>query len=78
MGSFDLMLFILGFLVVVIGSIYAYRVGRRSNSSQTSEMDSAISEKVQDHYVLRNPVFLAYIIALSLALIFIAYMALAS
>ncbi|MCA1319049.1 hypothetical protein LC085_03920 [Bacillus tianshenii] len=76
MGSFDLMLGVIALLIVVGGFIYTYRVGRRSNSSQGGEMDSVISEKVQDHYVLRNPIFLAYLVAAVLILIFIGYAAL--
>jgi hypothetical protein len=76
MGTFDLMLGVIALLIIVGGLFYTYRVGRRSNSSQSGEMDSAISEKVQDHYILRNPVFLAYLVAGILVLIYIGYAAL--
>lgn len=76
MGTFDLMLGIIALLIIVGALFYTSRIGKRANSSQSPEVDSAISEKVQDHYVLRNPIFVAYFVAAVLVLIYIGYAAL--
>ncbi|WP_223700420.1 hypothetical protein [Sutcliffiella deserti] len=78
MGPLDLILAIVALLVIVAGLFYTYMVGRQSNAKQSSEMDTAINEKVQEHYVLRNPVFLAYLIAAVLVILYIAYIAMSS
>ncbi|ART76152.1 hypothetical protein B4U37_08915 [Sutcliffiella horikoshii] len=72
MGSFDFILLIVALLILAGGMIYTYKVGRQS-STQSANQDSSIDEKVQDHYVLRNPVFLTYLIAAVLVLSYIVY-----
>ncbi|CAG9619911.1 hypothetical protein [Sutcliffiella rhizosphaerae] len=75
MGSFDFILAVLALIIVVGAMGYTYRIGRQSNT-QTSTHDSSISEKVQEHYVLKNPVFVALLVATILILLYIAYAAL--
>ncbi|WP_078381087.1 hypothetical protein [Sutcliffiella halmapala] len=75
MGPFDYMLAILALLIIAGALIYTYKVGRQTSASP-SEMDSEISEKVQEHYVLRNPIFVACIVGAVLILLYIGYVAL--
>lgn len=77
MGPFDFILAILALLIIVGALMYTYKVGRQTSSSP-SEFDSEISEKVQEHYVLRNPVFVACLVGAGLILLYIAYVALSA
>lgn len=77
MGSFDFILAILALIIVAGAMVYTYRIGRQADT-QASGQDSSISEKVQDHYVMKNPVFVALFIATVLILLYIAYAALNS
>ncbi|MHC0035610.1 hypothetical protein [Pseudoneobacillus sp. C159] len=61
-------------VVILVGLIYTLQLARRQRYQ--SEYDAEISEKVQAHPYTRNPVFLAYIIGLGLALCWIIYVAL--
>ncbi|QFT88674.1 hypothetical protein FIU87_08465 [Bacillus sp. THAF10] len=74
MGSFDFVLAILALLIVAGAMIYTYRIGRKTNA-QSSTQDSSVSEGVQHHYVLKNPVFVALAVATVLILLYIAYAA---
>ncbi|WP_404432684.1 hypothetical protein [Sutcliffiella horikoshii] len=75
MGSFDFILAILALIIVAGAMVYTYKIGRQADTQATTQ-DSSISEKVQDHHVLRNPVFLAYLVAAVLILLYIVYVAL--
>ncbi|KMJ58443.1 hypothetical protein AB685_11195 [Bacillus sp. LL01] len=77
MGSFGFILAIVALIIVAVAMVYTYKVGRQAETQATNQ-DSSISEKVQDHYVMKNPVFLAYGIAAVLILLYIAYAALNS
>ncbi|MEA3321686.1 MAG: hypothetical protein U9Q88_16990 [Bacillota bacterium] len=77
MGSFDFILAILALIIVAGALVYTYKLGRQE-STQATTQDSSISEKVQDHYVLKNPVFVALLIATVLILLYIVYAALNS
>ncbi|WP_096154826.1 MULTISPECIES: hypothetical protein [Bacillus] len=72
MGPFDLTLAFLALALVGVAIVYTYMVGRRTDT-QPSERDSEISEEVQKHYVLRNPVFIAMFVGTVLVLLYIAY-----
>jgi len=68
---------ILVLLIGVGGFIYTLKVVKQTTVRQ-SEYDSEVSEKVNRHYVLLNPVFLSYLIGFGLLLLFIGYLALTS
>jgi hypothetical protein len=74
MIQFALVMSVVAFLVATVGFIYTYSIGR--NQKFQGEYDTEISEKVQEHPYLRNPVFLAYIIVGGVAIISIIYFAL--
>ncbi len=75
MGSFDFILAILALIIVTGAMVYTYRLGRRADTQATGQ-DSSISEKVQDHYVMKNPVFVSMFVATVLILLYIVYAAL--
>ena len=75
MGSFDFILAILALIIVTGAMVYTYRLGRRADTQATGQ-DSSISEKVQDHYVKKNPVFVSMFVATVLILLYIVYAAL--
>nr|WP_111643543.1 hypothetical protein [Anoxybacillus vitaminiphilus] len=74
MIQFALVMSVVVFLIAAVGFIYTYSIGR--NQKLQGEYDTEINEKVQEHPYLRNPVFLAYIIAGGAALVSIIYFAL--
>lgn len=74
MGPFDFTLLILASVILGASLLYTFSVGRRRYAHPT-EHDSEVDKDVRDHYATRNPVFLAYIIAAVLALLYIAYAA---
>ena len=77
MGSFDFILAILALVIVAGAMVYTYKIGRQADAQATTQ-DSSISEKVQDHHVMKNPVFVAMFIATILILLYIVYAALRS
>jgi hypothetical protein len=71
------MIFVLSILVVliaVIAFVYTYRLGRQQKWQE--ELDAPIPKAVQEHAYLRNPVFLAYLLAALLVAVAILYLAL--
>ncbi len=71
---FDLtfILLILGLLILVGGLFYTIKIGRLVQARQ-SEFDTEISDKIQKHPVLLNPVFLAYVIGIGLMILYMLY-----
>jgi amino acid permease len=74
-GSFGFILGIVGLIILAVAMLNTYKAGRQANAQSTTQ-DASVSEKVQDHYVLKNPVFLAYIVAGILILSYLVYVAL--
>ncbi|MFZ3589457.1 hypothetical protein ACOI1C_09280 [Bacillus sp. DJP31] len=68
---------VLALLILVIGFFYTMKIAKNTKY-QTGGYDTEINEKVQDHPFIRNPIFLAYLVAASLIIAFIAYYALSS
>jgi hypothetical protein len=69
--------FLLAILAVIVlsgGLLYTLRVAKRQRYQ--GEYDVEISERIQENPITRNPVFLAYIIGLGLALAYMVYVAL--
>jgi hypothetical protein len=56
------------------GLLYTINVGRLVDARK-SEIDTPLNEKIQRHPYLRNPVFLAIMIAAAFILIYIFYLA---
>jgi hypothetical protein len=74
MIRFALIMSVVVFLIAAVGLVYTYSIGR--NQKLQGEYDTPINEKIQDHPYLRNPIFLAWIIAAGLAIMAIIYFAL--
>ncbi|BDG34970.1 hypothetical protein [Saccharococcus caldoxylosilyticus] len=74
MAQLIFVLSILVVLIAVIGFVYTYRLGRQQKWQE--ELDAPIPKAVQEHAYLRNPVFLAYLLAALLAAVVIFYLAL--
>ncbi|BDG48216.1 hypothetical protein [Parageobacillus sp. KH3-4] len=74
MAQLTFVLSIIAVFIVVVGGVYTYRLGRQQKWQ--GELDAPLPEKVQEHAYLRNPVFLAYVLAGLLAVIVIFYLAL--
>jgi hypothetical protein len=60
-------------LILTVGLIYTARLAKRQRYQ--GEYDTEISERVQAHPVTRNPVFLTYLVALVLVILYIIYFA---
>jgi hypothetical protein len=73
MAQLMFVLSILGVLIAVIGFVYTFRLGRQQRWQE--ELDGPIPKAVQEHIFLRNPVFLAYLLPILLAVIVIFYLA---
>ncbi|HYK74360.1 MAG TPA: hypothetical protein VEV44_14795 [Pseudoneobacillus sp.] len=76
MFHWEFVLSIIAVIVLSIGLLYTAKVSRRQKYQ--GEYDAQISEKIQDHPIIRNPVFLAYIIGIGLALAYMVYLAINS
>jgi hypothetical protein len=74
MAQLTFVLSIIAVFIIVVGGVYTYRLGRQQKWQ--GELDAPLPEKVQEHVYLRNPVFLAYVLAGLLAVIVIFYLAL--
>lgn len=74
MSSLTIILGVIALLTLAISLLYTFRVGKLV-SSRRSNYDSQINEKVQEHPYIRNPIFLAFIIAAILSLAYIFYLA---
>lgn len=72
MFDLNFILTVLVLIILVGGLLYTLRIGRLASVKQ-SEFDSEINEKTRRHPVLLNPVFLAYIIGIGLAILYIVY-----
>lgn len=59
---------VLVILVSLFGLIYTYRLLQ----NQKNKYDTGVSERVEAHPYTLNPVFISYIIALILSVIFLA------
>ncbi|MDX8364873.1 hypothetical protein ACSVDA_11305 [Cytobacillus sp. Hm23] len=74
MNNLTFILMIISILILTIGLIYTYRLGRALKLQQ-DEYDPELNEKVQDHPVMRNPIFITYLIALGLVVAYMIYLA---
>ncbi|WP_214480025.1 hypothetical protein [Bacillus sp. SM2101] len=74
MNNLTFILMIISILILTIGLINTYRLGRALKLQQ-DEYDPELNEKVQDHPVMRNPIFIAYLIALGLVVAYMIYLA---
>lgn len=72
MQNTNLILGVIFFLILVVGFFYTMQVGKRMEK-ENSQYDEEVSEKVERHPYVRNPVFIVYIVALSLVLLYIFY-----
>ena len=74
MAQLTFVLSALSVLIAIIGFVYTVRLGRQQRWQ--GELDGLIPKTVQEHAYLRNPVLLAYVLAVLLAIFAIGYLAL--
>jgi hypothetical protein len=74
MSNYITMLLLAGAGVLVFGLFYTWSLTKAQKRTK-GNLDSQIPGAVQGHAYIRNPVFLTYIIVLSIALLFIIYFA---
>ncbi|MFC0296815.1 hypothetical protein [Geobacillus jurassicus] len=74
MAQLTFVLSVLSAFIAVIGFIYTVRLGRQQRWQ--GELDGPIPKTVGEHAYLRNPVLLAYILAVLLSILAIGYLAL--
>ncbi|KEZ53981.1 hypothetical protein ACK1LH_08040 [Metabacillus indicus] len=74
MDKFTLALAILAFMIAGGGLLYTIGVGRLVDTRK-SEHDTQMNEKIQAHPYIRNPVFLACLIAAAFIAVYIFYLA---
>ncbi|WP_168413173.1 hypothetical protein [Bacillus salacetis] len=74
MSSFVLILLLIAAGVLAASLLYTFKVARQQKALK-NELDTEIPEKVQDHPYSRNPIFLTYLIAAVLVILFIIYKA---
>ncbi len=77
MDQLNFVLTVLAVLIIAVGLIYTYQLGKKQHSMQ-KQFDTEIHEKVQDHPYIRNPIFMTYAIASALVIAYIIYMAVIS
>jgi hypothetical protein len=77
MSIYTTMLLLAGAGVLVAGLFYTWSFGKGQKRAN-GNLDSQVPGAVQGHAYIRNPVFLTYIIVLSIALLFIVYFAVTS
>jgi hypothetical protein len=62
-------------VVVIIGFSFVYTtIIVKNQKNIKGEFDSQISEKVQEHPYIRNPIFIAYLVFGGLLLLYIFYL----
>ena len=74
MSSFMLILTLGAVVISIFSLVYTYYVARQQRALR-GEVDTKISDDVQDHPYMRNPIFIAYLIFGTLVLLFILYFA---
>lgn len=74
MSLYILMLLLAGMGVLIAALFYTWILGMRQKKLK-GNLDSQVPGSVQGHAYIRNPVFLTYIIVLSIALLFVVYFA---
>ncbi|WP_079508254.1 hypothetical protein [Mesobacillus jeotgali] len=74
MSIYTTMLLLAGAGVLVAGLFYTWAFGKGQKRAQ-GNLDSQVPGVVQGHAYIRNPIFLTYIIVLSITLLFIVYFA---
>lgn len=74
MSIFTTMLLLAGAGVLVAGLFYTWSFGKGQKRSNAN-LDSQVPGVVQEHAYIRNPVFLTYIIVISIALLIVVYFA---
>ena len=61
-------------VIILGGLLYTYLIGRKQRLLD-GELDSAVSERVQERPYMRNPIFLVYIVGFLIFLGIVAVMA---
>lgn len=77
MSTYMSMLLVAGAGVVIVSLFYTWGIAR-AQKKRAGNLDSSIPGEVKEHAYIRNPIFLTYIIVLTIALLFIAYFAVMS
>jgi hypothetical protein len=74
MSSFILILMLICAVILAFSLIYTFKVAKQQKSLK-NELDTDLPEKVQEHPYTRNPIFLSFLIAAVLVILFIIYKA---
>ncbi len=74
MSIYMTMLLLAGLGVVAAGLFYTWIFGKAQKRA-SGNLDSQVPGAVQEHAYIRNPIFLTYIIVISIALLFVVYFA---
>ncbi|WP_226644195.1 hypothetical protein [Mesobacillus subterraneus] len=74
MSIYTTMLLLAGAGILVAGLFYTWSFGKGQKRAH-GNLDSQAPEAVQEHAYIRNPIFLTYIIVISIALLFVVYYA---
>ncbi|RLQ90605.1 hypothetical protein [Falsibacillus albus] len=72
MSLYMILLTIIGVVIVGGALIYTLMIGK-GQKAVDGEFDASVSDPVKRHSYLRNPIFLTYIIVISLALLYVLY-----
>ncbi|WLR52115.1 hypothetical protein LC040_04170 [Bacillus tianshenii] len=73
MSQFVYALLALIFITSLISLVYTYQIGKQMEKAN-SEYDKEVNTSVRAHHILRNPVFLSYIIASVLIIFYLMYL----
>ncbi|WP_224752524.1 hypothetical protein [Metabacillus arenae] len=74
MNTFAMALAIVTLLILAGGLIFTLKMGKVV-SARKSEYDTQLNEKIQEHPYLRNPIFIAYLVAAVIFVGFVLYFA---
>jgi hypothetical protein len=74
MSSFIMVLMLISAGVLVLSFLYTLKVARQQKALK-NELDTDLPDKVQEHPYTKNPIFLTYLIAAVLVILFIIYKA---
>ncbi|WP_240189927.1 MULTISPECIES: hypothetical protein [Bacillaceae] len=74
MSSFVLILMLISAGLLILSLLYTFKVARQQKALK-NELDTDLPDKVQEHPYTKNPIFLTYLIAAVLVILFIIYKA---
>ncbi|OEH94228.1 hypothetical protein [Bacillus solimangrovi] len=73
MSQYVYVFLLLIFLTSLVSLVYTFKIGQEVDRVK-GEYDGEVNKVVRSHHIMRNPVFLAYIIGIVLILGYVAYL----